>query len=36
MGKAVNFHIFCLVAFLAMLFTFFGVNYLFGGLHSYM
>lgn len=36
MGKAVNFHIFCLVAFIAMLFTFFGVNYLFGGLHSYM
>lgn len=36
MGKAVNFHLFCLVAFIAMLFTFFGVNYLFGGLHSYM
>lgn len=35
MGKAVNFHIFCLVAFLTMLFTYFGVNYLFGGLHSY-
>ena len=29
------FHIFCLLAFLAMLFTFFGVNYLLGGLHSY-
>lgn len=36
MAKAQNFHIFALIAFLAMLFTFFGVNYLFGGLHSYM
>ena len=35
MSKAVNFHIFSLVAFLAMLFTFFGVNYIFSGLHSY-
>ena len=36
MAKALNFHIFSLLAFLTMLFTFFGVNYLFGGLHSYM
>jgi ABC-type transport system involved in cytochrome c biogenesis permease subunit len=36
MAKALNFHIFALIAFLSMLFTFFGVNYLFGGLHSYM
>ena len=36
MAKALDFHIFSLVAFIAMLFTFFGVNYLFGGLHSYM
>ena len=30
------FHIFCIVAFAAVLFTFFGVNWLLGGLHSYM
>ena len=30
------FHIFCIIAFAAVLFTFFGVNYLLGGLHSYM
>lgn len=36
MGKSSNFHIFCIVLFLSMLFTFFGVNYFFGGLHSYM
>ena len=35
MARPLVFHIFCLVAFLAMLFTFFGVNYLLGGLHSY-
>ena len=29
------FHIFSLVAFLAVLFTYFGVNFLLGGLHSY-
>ena len=34
-SKPVAFHIFCIVAFLAVLFTFFGVNYLLGGLHSY-
>lgn len=35
MARSVVFHCFCLVAFLVMLFTFFGVNYLLGGLHSY-
>ena len=34
-SKPTTFHIFCLVAFTAMLFTFFGVNYLLGGIHSY-
>ena len=34
-SKPVAFHIFCIVAFLAVLFTFFGVNWLLGGLHSY-
>ena len=34
-SKPVAFHIFCIVAFAAVLFTFFGVNYLLGGLHSY-
>ncbi len=35
LAKPVTFHIFCIVAFMAVLFTFFGVNYLLGGLHSY-
>lgn len=35
LAKPVAFHIFCIVAFVVVLFTFFGVNYLFGGLHSY-
>ena len=35
MKRPLIFHIFCLLAFLAVLFTFFGVNYLLGGLHSY-
>ena len=34
-SKPVAFHIFCIVAFMAVLFTFFGVNWLLGGLHSY-
>ena len=34
-ARPVAFHIFCIVAFAAVLFTFFGVNYLLGGLHSY-
>ena len=35
-SKPVVFHIFCIVAFATVLFTYFGVNYLLGGLHSYM
>ena len=35
LSSPLAFHIFCIVAFLVMLFTFFGVNYLLGGLHSY-
>lgn len=34
-SKPKAFHIFCIVAFLAVLFTYFGVSYLLGGLHSY-
>ena len=34
-SKPLPFHLFCIVAFVAMLFTYFGVNYLLGGLHSY-
>ena len=34
-AKPKAFHIFCIVAFMAVLFTFFGVNWLLGGLHSY-
>ena len=35
-AKPKAFHIFCIVAFASVLFTFFGVNWLLGGLHSYM
>lgn len=35
MARPLVFHIFCIVAFVAVLFTYFGVNYLLGGLHSY-
>ena len=35
LARPVVFHVFCLVAFAAVLFTWFGVNYLLGGLHSY-
>ena len=35
-SKPVAFHIFCLVAFLAVLFTYYGVSFLLGGLHSYV
>lgn len=34
-SRPLVFHLFCIVAFVAMLFTYFGVNYLLGGLHSY-
>lgn len=30
-----HFHIFCILAFLSVLITYFGVNFLLGGLHSY-
>ena len=35
MARPLVFHCFCLVAFVAVLFTYLGVNYLLGGLHSY-
>lgn len=31
----IKFHIFCIAAFLSVLITYFGVNYLLGGIHSY-
>lgn len=34
-AKPQTFHLFCILTFLAVLFTYFGVNYLLGGLHSY-
>lgn len=34
--KPMFFHLFAVVAFLAVLFTYFGVNFLLGGLHSYV
>lgn len=33
--KNKNFHIFCIIAFAFVIFTFFGVNYLLDGMHSY-
>lgn len=33
--KPVFFHAYCIIVFVAMLFTYFGVNYLLGGIHSY-
>ena len=33
--KPMNFHIFCIFAFLSVLMTYFGVNYILGGMHSY-
>ena len=33
--KPMNFHIFCIVAFLCVLITYFGVNFILGGMHSY-
>jgi ABC-type transport system involved in cytochrome c biogenesis permease subunit len=35
MARPLVFHCFCIVAFVAVLFTYLGVNYLLGGLHSY-
>lgn len=33
--KPIFFHLFSIIAFLAVLFTYFGVNFLLGGMHSY-
>lgn len=33
--KPMNFHLFCILAFACVLITYFGVNFLLGGLHSY-
>lgn len=33
--KPVFFHVFCILAFLSVLITYFGVNFILGGLHSY-
>lgn len=33
--KPIHFHIYCLAAFLCVLVTYFGVNFLLGGMHSY-
>jgi ABC-type transport system involved in cytochrome c biogenesis permease subunit len=35
MAKPLFFHIYCIAVFAIMLFTYFGVNYLLGGIHSY-
>ena len=36
LSKPLNFHIFCIVTFIVMLFTYLGTNWLFGGMHSYL
>ena len=33
--RPVAFHVFMLLAFLTILMTYFGVNYILGGMHSY-
>lgn len=33
--KPMHFHMFCIIAFLCVLITYFGVNFILGGLHSY-
>ena len=35
MRRPLFFHIYCIVAFLAVLMTYFGVNFILGGMHSY-
>ena len=35
MAKPLFFHIYCIAVFIIMLFTYLGVNYLLGGIHSY-
>ncbi|GHT07190.1 hypothetical protein AGMMS49525_16230 [Bacteroidia bacterium] len=34
-AKPLYFHCYCIVAFLSVLITYFGVNYFLGGMHSY-
>ena len=34
-GKPMFFHVYCIVAFLSVLITYFGVNFILGGMHSY-
>ncbi len=34
-GKPMFFHVYCIVAFLSVLVTYFGVNFILGGMHSY-
>ena len=36
LARPIVFHYFCLVLFLAMLFTYLGVNYFLGGMHAYL
>lgn len=33
--KPMFFHIFCIIAFLSVLITYFGENFMLGGMHSY-
>jgi ABC-type transport system involved in cytochrome c biogenesis permease subunit len=35
MAKPKFFHIYCIAVFIIILFTYLGVNYLLGGIHSY-
>ena len=36
LSKPLYFHIFCIVSFMAMLFTYLGTNWFLGGMHSYL
>lgn len=36
MARPLFFHLFCIAVFIAMMFTYFGVNYMLGGFHSYV
>lgn len=35
LGKPKNYHLFMLLSFFSILMTYFGVNYILGGMHSY-
>jgi ABC-type transport system involved in cytochrome c biogenesis permease subunit len=35
LNKPMVFHVYSVIAFLAVLFTYFGVNFLLGGMHAY-